>query len=110
MIDSVYHYTDKEGYNAVRASPVWVFKIHQPPKKENPVAAYFSKLAPDTLLLAAKLRVGKKKIEFVFEFDDAGDLKPLSPRRELHILLSTQDYRVDVERQRYDGPANQWRP
>jgi hypothetical protein len=106
----MYHYTDKEGYNAVRANPTWRFRAHQPPKKENPVAAYFTTLSPATKLLAAKLRVGKGKIEFVFEFEDAGDLKRLNPDRELHVFISPLDYNVERERQEYSGPTADWSP
>ena len=104
-----YHYTDKTGYNAVRATPTWVFRVHQPPKRENPVAAYFTSLNPKTPLLAAKLRVGKKKIEYAFEFDDAGDLRRLDPDRELLVYISLRDYWVPNERQRFCGLASEWR-
>lgn len=105
----LYHYTDKIGYNALRAQTTWNFKTDQPPRKENPVAAYFTTLNPLTPLLAAKLRIGREKIEYVFEFTDAGDLKRLDPDRKLHVFISECDYKVEPQRQNFHGPSAEWR-
>ena len=105
----LYHYTDKDGYNAVRSQPAWMFKVSQPPKRENPVAAYFTILNPQTPLLAVKLRIGRKKIEYAFEFENAGDLKRLDPDRELGVFISKENYRVEPSRQKFHGPSEEWR-
>ena len=74
----LYHYTNKAGYNSIRAGVVWRFKAGQPTPREHPVGAYFTPYWPG--LPRSKLRmifVPAEKREFVFVFEDAGDLRPL---------------------------------
>ncbi|HUG92811.1 MAG TPA: hypothetical protein VML55_18360 [Planctomycetaceae bacterium] len=94
----MFHYTDKPGYNAIRATVEWCFRATQPPARHNPVGAYFTLLPPGTPLLAKRIRVPKSKTEFAFSFVDAGDLKPLRGRRGRYILYSKSDYTVDRSR------------
>ena len=37
---NVFHYTNKPGWNAVRAQKVWRFKANQPKDRSRPVGAY----------------------------------------------------------------------
>jgi hypothetical protein len=98
------HFTNKKGYNGVRATPIWRFKAHQPPGN-HPYGAYFTTLPPGTPRLATRLGIPKEKLEYVFTFDDVGDLRPLEGDRGEWIMWSPRDYDVVRERQVYSGEA-----
>lgn len=98
------HYTDQDGYNAIKAQPTWRFKASQPPGI-HPYRVYFTTLEPDHPKLAKKLRVPKEKLEYVFRFVDAGDLMPLPGGRGQYVFYSPTDYEVDASRQTYAGKA-----
>jgi hypothetical protein len=98
------HFTDKVGYNAVRAQVVWRFLAQQPPGN-HPLGAYFTSLLRGTPNLAVRLRVPKLKVEYVFEFADAGDLLPLAGGRGKYVFYSPTDYEVEATRQQYHGLA-----
>ena len=100
----MFHYTDLAGYNAIRAQPVWRFKACQPPG-DHPVGAYFTSYGRDTPNLARRLRIPKEKVEYFFEFQDAGDLQPLPGGRGKRIFYSPKDYDVDSTRQIDSGPT-----
>lgn len=95
---SLHHYTDKEGYNAIRAQPVWRFVASQPPG-QHPFGAYFTTLGRNTKNLAKRLRIPWAKVACFFEFTDAGDLTPLPGGRGQFIFYSPADYDVDPPRQ-----------
>jgi hypothetical protein len=101
--DALFHYTDGDGFDAIRSQPIWVFKAAQPPG-DHPRGAYFTTLKPDVPNLAKRLRVPKDKIGFVFCFTDASDLKPLEGARGAFIFYSPGDYSVDQSRQVDQGP------
>jgi len=98
----MYHYTDLAGYNAIRAQPVWHFQAHQPPGN-HPFGAYFTTLPRGTRNLAQRLGTSRAKLQYVFEFEDAGDLTPLAGGRGQFIFYSPTDYDVPGPRQRYSG-------
>lgn len=103
---SIFHYTDKDGYNGVRAPhPDWIFKASQPVRRDHPVGAYFTTFAPDTKLLSIKVRVPRSKMTHFFEFRDAGDLEHLGhpKKRGEFVLYSPTDYTVAGERQKQCG-------
>jgi hypothetical protein len=100
----VNHYTDKKGYNAIRATPEWKFKASQPPDPANhPYGAYFTTLPPDTKNLTIRLRIPRTKTEYIFSFVDANDLTPLDGDRGEFIFYSAADYFVVQDRQLYHG-------
>lgn len=99
-----HHYTDKDGYNAIRAATVWHFQAHKPPGN-HPFGAYFTTLGRGTRNLSQRLRIPRSKSEYVFEFTDVGDLTPLTGGRGRYIFYSPHDYGVDVPRQIYSGVA-----
>jgi hypothetical protein len=67
MSTRLYHYTDRNGYNGIRASPDWVFKATQPPNPAaHPKGAYFTTLPEGTTTLAKRLRHPKRKLESSF--------------------------------------------
>jgi len=96
------HYTDRAGYNGIRATPKWLFRASQPPGV-HPVGAYFTDYKEDEPLLAQKLRIPRGKLEFVFCFSDADDLKALPGGRGRHIFYSAVDYIVSEPRQLRHG-------
>lgn len=96
----MYHFTDKEGYNAIRAGVEWRFKIGRPPKRdpEHPPAAYFTTLGPCEPNLD-RLRIPSGKRQYVFAFTDLGDLTPIRGGKGRYILFSNADYVVARVRQ-----------
>lgn len=92
------HYTDQDGYNAIRSQVTWHFVAAQPPG-DHPFGAYFTSLGKTTKNLAQRLRVPKTKLAYFFEFTDVGDLKPLPGGRGQFIVYSPTDYDVESGRQ-----------
>jgi hypothetical protein len=102
----LYHYTDRAGYNGIRAGVDWRFKASQPTPRYHPSGAYFTPLGPGTS--RAKLRmifVPNRKREFVFVFEDVGDLIPLRGGRGEIVVYSPGDYLVARSRQIDHGPS-----
>lgn len=97
----LYHYTDRAGYNSIRATVSWCFKAKQPRRRDSdhPRAAYFTSLGPETTNLAVKISVPTRKLRYVFIFEDSGDLTPLRGDRSRRILYSEHDYIVIEDRQ-----------
>jgi len=102
----LFHYTDKKGYNAIRSQPEWCFKASQPPA-DHPIGAYFTTLAPRTPSLAVRLRIPRRKIDYVFCFQDIGDLTPLAGDRGEYVLYNADDYTVPSDRQVYHGRSDE---
>ena len=96
----MYHYTDRDGYNSIRAGVEWRFKVAQPPKcdADHPPAAYFTMLGPRDRNLE-RLRLPVEKRLYVFAFSDLGDLTRLRGGRGQYILYSKVDYVVEKDRQ-----------
>jgi hypothetical protein len=100
------HYTDRAGFNGIRASSPWRFRAHQPPDPRNhPFGAYFTTLPPDTPNLALRLRI--PKLEFLFSFLDRTNLIALDNDRGEWIFYSKKDYYVVRERRIYHGRTDQ---
>jgi len=97
-----HHYTNRTGYNAIRAPVVWHFIAAQPPGNR-PFGAYFTTLAPGTKGMAKRLRIPRSKLAFAFIFLDVGDLTPVSGGRGEFIFYSPVDYDVDQPRQFFAG-------
>lgn len=74
------HFTDRAGFNGIRAKPIWVFLASQPPG-EHPFGAYFTTLGPATRNLAQRLRIPRTKLTFIFEFTGTVGLEPLEGGR-----------------------------
>lgn len=101
----LFHYTDDEGYQAISSQRVWVFEASQP-SGDHPFGAYFTTLGPGTRNLAKRLRIAKRKLEFVFCFTDQSDLRPLRGARGEFIFHSRADYAVTKDRQVCHGPRD----
>src|SRR5262249_53076097 len=95
---SLFHYTDKAGYDAIRSQPVWRFIAGQPPGI-HPSGAYFTTLGRNTKNLAQRLGIPRAKLAYFFEFTDVGDLTPLPGGRGQYIFYSPGDYDVAQARQ-----------
>jgi hypothetical protein len=70
---------------------------------DHPFGAYFTTLPRGTRNLAQRLRIPKSKLQYVFEFTDAGDLTPLPGGRGQFIFYSPNVYEVEPSRQGYEG-------
>ncbi len=91
----IFHYTDRAGYNAIRATVDWCFKASRPPRPGHPVGAYFTILDPGTIGLARRLRISRSKVAYVFVFKDHGGLAMLRGMRGAFVLYSPRDYIVE---------------
>ena len=69
----VWHFTDKKGYNAIKATGQTITIRMSKPPGGNPPGAYFSKVSPDELYNMNKApnvtlgKIGKAKTEYVFQ-------------------------------------------
>lgn len=107
----MFHYTDKDGWNAVRSQVVWRFKINSPRDPQRPCGAYFTDIEPTAANLRTlykRIRVPKVKQQYVFWFDAEYGLVQLNGGRgrDKRIWFSPVDYDVDESRQRYEGPTD----
>lgn len=98
----VFHYTDKDGYNAIVSQPIWLFVAGQPPGDRS-FGAYFTNLPPDTKNLANRLRLPRRKVKWHFEFVDVDDLIALPGSRGHYVHYSPADYLVEQQRQQDHG-------
>jgi hypothetical protein len=104
----MYHYTNKAGYNGIRATIDWRFRAAQPLAPAHEFGAYFTTLEPSTRKLARRIRIPRQKTAYVFSFVDVGNLIPLRGDRGEFIFFSRGDYIVKQERQKYQGEREKW--
>ena len=109
---NIFHYTDKDGWNAIRSQPVWTFKVSQPKDPDRPAGAYFTDIeatATSLRTLYKRIRVPRAKQENVFWFVGTEGLKQLNNGlgREKRIYLCPVDYLVSEQRQRFSGDSEQ---
>jgi len=99
------HFTDKTGYDGIRSQPRWFFRSSQPRARHQPAGAYFTTYEPNEPNLSIKIFVPRDKLQFLFSFQDTGDLLPLPGGRGRlgRIFYSPDDYRVDEARQQFQG-------
>lgn len=100
------HFTDLDGWNAIRSQIDWLFQAKQPPG-EHPFGAYFTTLPPNTVNLAKKLRIPRRKIEYVFCFSRIDGLLPLPGGRGDFVWYSPVDYRVVRTQQTDNGKSSE---
>lgn len=108
MTDNTFHYTDKDGWNAIRSQVDWKFKASPPQTKERPVGVYFTDIEPteeNLRTLYKRIRVPKKKQGFVFWFVGREGLIQLfgGRGRDRRIFYSEADYTVEESRQQHKG-------
>lgn len=105
---NIFHYTDKDGWNAIRSQTTWRFEASQPRDPARPVGAYFTDIEPteaNLRTLHKRLRVPRIKQEYVFWFTGTEGLTQINDGRgrDRRIFFSPVDYEVARERQRYAG-------
>jgi hypothetical protein len=109
-MSNIFHYSDKQGWNAIRSQQVWRFIVSQPPDADRPAGAYFTDIEPSASnlrVLHKKLRIPKIKQEYVFWFVGTDGLTQLHEGRgrDRRIFFSPIDYDVEESRQRFEGRA-----
>jgi len=112
----MFHYTDKQGWNAIRSQVIWRFKASQPRDRDRPIGAYFTDIEPtpeNLRLLHQKIRVPAVKHEFVFEFHGVEGLTQLNggTGRDKRIFYSKDDYLVSddqYKRKVYSDKTIDW--
>ena len=99
------HFTDKDGYNAIRSQPTWMFKAVQPRAAHHPPGAYFTDYSASEPNLSKKIFVPVVKLAFLFAFSPPAPLEPLPGGRGRlgHIFYSPDDYPVATEHQQWCG-------
>ena len=98
----LFHYTNKKGWNGIQSQRTWLFRAVAP-ACGHPTGAYFTTWPPDDPKLATRLRVPKKKLEYLFEFLSKDELTPLEGGRGRGIVYSPEDYSVAEPQQRRCG-------
>jgi hypothetical protein len=101
----LFHYTDKDGWNGIRAMPAWRFRANKPPGP-HPFGSYFTNLDETTPYLATRLCIPKRKLSHSFVFHDVGDLKQLAGGRGRYVFYSVEDYQVEEWRQSRHGATS----
>lgn len=106
-----FHYTDKDGYNGIKAQKQWHFLPAQPQARDRPKGVYFTDIspAPENLrTLFKRLRIPKVKQGYVFSFVGREGLTHLNKGRgrDRFILFSAEEYVVGELRQRYAGTTD----
>lgn len=111
---NVFHYTDVDGYNAIRSQSNWRFKAYQPKDPRRPRGAYFTDIEPteaNLRTLFKRIRVPRAKQEYVFWFVGTERLRRLNDGRgrDRWIYFSPMDYDVSKDRQRRAGATSELR-
>ena len=109
----IFHYTDKKGWNGIRAQKVWRFDAAQPKDPDRPFGAYFTDIPPSDESLRTlhkRLRVPKEKQQYLFWLSDTIDLKQHNggSGRDRRIYYSPIDYFVDEQRQQGEGETERF--
>jgi hypothetical protein len=97
---SLFHYTDRDGFNGIRSQPTWLFRAERQRSSHLPNGAYFTTLElnePTAALFFARTRIPRSKRGFVFQFRDAGDMIPLDGDRGRFVLYSPRDSREKLD-------------
>lgn len=98
----VYHYTNAKGYNGIRGK-VWRFQANRQRPADKPYGAYFTFLRPTDPNFVKRLRLPKRKREFVFAFTGHEKLLRLPGSGGNYVLYSPIDYLVQKPRQQFAG-------
>jgi hypothetical protein len=101
------HFTDKDGYDAIRSQPTWLFKAETPHSSASPFGAYFTTYEPTERNLSKKIFVPVAKLAFIFRFTPPAELVPLPGGRGRlgKIFYSPADYPVGRPHQLENGPT-----
>jgi hypothetical protein len=102
---TVWHFTDKKGFNAITSGKNITIKASKPPGG-NPKGAYFSKLSPQELgnSTAKTLRIPKSKTEYVIEVQVPKNILKEKGGYHRAIVYSIED--VNVKEGNWKGRKN----
>jgi hypothetical protein len=98
------HFTDRKGWNGIRAASPWRFRAHRQ-RGGRPTGAYFTTLLPTAPNFFAVTRVPAAKQKYRFSFIDVGDLRMRRGPLGRYVFYSRTDYSVEKSRQQYEGPS-----
>jgi hypothetical protein len=98
----VNHFTNKKGWNAIRAASPWRFRARKQ-RGGRPTGAYFTTLHVNAPNFSSVTRVPIAKQRYRFTFLDIGDLTPRRGPLGRYVFYSRTDYLVDRRRQQYEG-------
>jgi hypothetical protein len=96
------HFTDRKGWNGIRATSPWCFRARRQ-RGNNPTGAYFTTLHPSSPKFFKRMRVPRHKRTHMFRFVDVGDLTPKRGPFGKWVFYSPSDYLVEKHRQLYEG-------
>lgn len=107
----LFHYTNRDGWNGIRAQPTWRFRASRPPSADRPTGVYFTDLEPSPVnlrTLCKRLRIPKVKREYAFWFTGTTGLMQLNDGRgrDRHIYFSPTDYDIVPSRQKFEGSTD----
>ena len=107
---TVYHYTDKGGYNGIRSGDPYQIK---PGDSKNGAGPFFTNLSPDELTepgaFKKKLGITNEKSQYVVEAKvPKSALVPLRGGRGAHIFSIPGGISVPRPKVRYIGPTSGW--
>jgi len=105
QLEAIHHYTNKKGYNAIRAVPVWCFQTGPQRTRAKPYGAYSTTLQPSDPNFVRRVRLPRTKREYRFSFADLNDLTSLLGPGGQFVFYSSTDYYVEQPRQIYSGTA-----
>lgn len=103
---NIFHYTDKNGWNAIRSQKTWRFTASQPKDPDRPFGVYFTDIEPseeNLRTLHKRLRIPKIKQDYVFWFTGIDGLTQLfgGRARDKRIYFSAVHYEVAEPRQKH---------
>jgi RHS repeat-associated protein len=107
---TVYHYTNKDGYNGIRSGDPYQIK---PGESKNGPGPFFTNLSPDDLTepgaFKKKLGVTNEKSQYVVELKvPKSRLVPLRGGRGAHVFSIPGGISVPRPKVRYIGPTSGW--
>lgn len=96
------HFTDRKGWNGIRAASPWCFRAHRQ-RGGRPTGAYFTTLFPTDANFYSVTRVPVAKRNYRLTFVDVGDLRKRRGPLGRYVFYSRTDYFVEKPRQQYEG-------
>jgi hypothetical protein len=96
------HFTDRKGWNGIRATSPWCFRARKQ-RANNPTGAYFTTLHPSAPKFYKRTMVPVHKRTHMFRFVDVGDLIRKRGPLGQWVFYSPTDYYVTQNRQIYEG-------
>jgi len=95
----VWHFTDKDSYNAITSSGKDIIIKANKPRGGNPTGTYFSKLSPEILVsqskkIAVTLQISKAKTEYVIKTQLPESILKEKGGRHRAIVYTKDDVKI----------------